>query len=163
VHGRLWALAEAELARRRPVIEARAAAGQTRDGHGDLHLDHVYHFPDRPPPADLIAVDCVEFTERFRFIDPVADVAFLAMDFAFHGRPDLGRAFADAYFRETGDEEGRQLLPLYTAYRATVRGLVEGLKLAEPEVGEAERGPLAESARGHWLLALGEMERPGRR
>ncbi len=159
VFGRVKALAEEALGRLRPLIEARAA----RDCHGDLHLDHVYYFPDRGPPADLVIIDCIEFNERFRFIDPVADMAFPAMDLAFHGRRDLGRTFVDAYFRASGDEEGRALLPLYTAYRATVRGLVEGLELAEREVPEAERAAALERARAHWLLALTELEEPGRK
>ena len=87
-------------------------------------------------------------------------MAFLVMDLALHGRRDLARAFAEAYFRASGDEEGRALLPFYTAYRAAVRGKVEGLKLAEPEVPEAERAAALIKARAHWLLALGELEEP---
>jgi aminoglycoside phosphotransferase family enzyme/predicted kinase len=163
VFARVKALAEGELARLRPLIEARAARGVPRDCHGDLHLDHVYHFPDRPPPADLVIIDCIEFNERFRFIDPVADMAFPAMDFAFYGRHDLARAFAEAYVRAGGDDEGRALLPLYTAYRATVRGAVEGMLLDEKEVPEAERAAALERSRAHWLLALAELESPGRK
>jgi uncharacterized protein len=155
---------EAALARLKPLIEERARHGVTRDCHGDLHLDHIYYFPDREPPGDLVIVDCIEFTERFRFIDPVADMAFPMMDLRFHGRRDLARVFADAYFAASGDEGGRPLLPLYTAYRATVRGSVEGLKLAEKEVPAAERTADLQHARAHWLLALGELapeaERP---
>lgn len=163
VFGRVQALAEESLARLRPLIEARAARGVPRDCHGDLHLDHVYYFPDQGPPADLVIIDCIEFNERFRFIDPVADMAFPAMDLAFHGRKDLARTFADDYFRTSNDEEGRALLPLYTAYRATVRGMVEGLELAEKEVPEAERSAALNKAQAHWLLAIGELETPGRR
>src|SRR5262249_36057065 len=112
---------------------------------------------------DLVCVDCIEFNERFRFIDPAADVAFAVMDFAFHGRHDLARAFAGAYFRASGDDEGRALLPLFTAYRAAVRGAVEGMKFAEAEVSAAERAAALDGARGHWLLALAEAEEPGRR
>jgi predicted kinase len=90
-------------------------------------------------------------------------MAFPAMDLAFHGRRDLTRPFADAYFRAAGDEEGRALLPLYTAYRATVRGMVEGLELAEKEVPEAERAAALVRARAHWLLALTELEEPRRK
>ena len=114
-----------------------------RDTHGDLRLDHVYFFPDRRPPDDLVIVDCIEFDERFRHADPVADMAFLAMDFALHGRTDLGRAFAEAYFRASGDAEGRTLLPFYAAYRAAVRGKVEGMKhggAGDPR-GRARRRP----------------------
>jgi aminoglycoside phosphotransferase family enzyme/predicted kinase len=163
VFGRVQALAEESLARLRPLIEARAARGTPRDCHGDLHLDHVYYFPEQEPPADLVVIDCIEFNERFRFIDPVADMAFSAMDLAFHGRRDLARTFAAAWFRATGDEEGRALLPLYTAYRAMVRGMVEGLELAEKEVPEAERTAALQRARAHWLLALTELEEPARK
>src|SRR5262249_60495509 len=128
------------LARHRPLIDARAARGWTRDCHGDLHLDHVYLFPDHAAPltlpslpeggegdknvpsppeggegrvrgaTDLGIIDCIEFNERFRCIDPVADMAFPFMDFAFWGRRDLARVFASAYFRASGDEEGKALL-----------------------------------------------------
>ncbi len=134
-----------------------------RDTHGDLHLDHVYIFPERKPPADLVIIDCIEFNERFRFADPIADMAFLVMDFRFHGRRDLARAFAEEYFRASGDEEGRALLSFYSAYRAAVRGKVEGIELAEPEVDESERAALQVKARAHWLLALGELETVNRR
>ena len=90
-------------------------------------------------------------------------MAFLAMDLTLHGRRDLARAFAEAYFRASGDAEGRALLPFYTAYRAAVRGKVEGLKLAEAEIPEADRDAALIKARAHWLLALGELEEPGRR
>jgi aminoglycoside phosphotransferase family enzyme/predicted kinase len=159
---RLRALTEEALARLRPLIESRAARGVPRDTHGDLRLSHVYLFPDKPPPDDLLIIDCIEFNERFRYADPVADVAFLCMDLAFVGRRDLAAAFAAAYFA-AGDGEGRALLPFYTAYRAAVRAKVEGMKSAETEVPEAERAATRRKARAHWLLALGELEEPGRR
>jgi predicted kinase len=163
VFGRLKELAEGELTRRQPLIDARAAHGMPRDCHGDLHLDHVYYFPERQPPGDLVIIDCIEFSERFRFGDPVADMAFPAMDFAFYGRRDLARAFIEAYFRASGDDEGRALVPMYTAYRATVRASVEGMLVAESEVSEADRVRASTRSRVHWLLALSELEEPGRR
>ena len=146
-----------------PLIQARADRGVPRDAHGDFRLDHVYRFPERPPPADLVIIDCIEFNERFRFIDPVADSAFLAMDLLFHGRRDLAGAFADAYFQASGDAEGRTLLPFYISYRAAVRGKVEGLAFLEQEVPEAERARALDRSRGYWLLALGELESADRR
>jgi aminoglycoside phosphotransferase family enzyme len=163
VYTRVKTLAEETLARLGSLIEGRASRGMTRDCHGDLHLDHVYFFPEQQPPADLVIIDCIEFNQRFRFIDPVADMAFPTMDLEFYGRRDLAKGFADAYFRTSGDEGGRALLPLYTAYRATVRGMVEGLELAEKEVPEAERAAALARARAHWLLALTELEAPERR
>lgn len=163
VFERLCQLNEATLERLRPIIEDRAARGLPRDTHGDLRLGHVYLFPERRPPDDLVIVDCIEFGERYRHSDPVADMAFLVMDFARHGRRDLGRAFADAYFRDSADAEGRTLLAFYTAYRAAVRGKVLGLKHEESEVPASERAAGLIEARAHWLLALGELEAPHRR
>jgi predicted kinase len=90
-------------------------------------------------------------------------MAFVVMDLAFHGRKDLAAAFAEQYFHLTHDDEGLALLPFYTAYRAAVRGKVEGLELAEKEIPEAERATALAHARAHWLLALGELEEPTHR
>ncbi len=155
----LRALTEAALTRLRPLIEARAARGVPRDTHGDLHLDHVYHFPDRAPPGDLVAIDCIEFAERFRHADPIADAAFLAMDLAFRGRRDLADAFVTNYLRASGDAEGAALVPFYAAYRAAVRAKVEGMELSETEVPPAERVAARERARRHWELAREELTR----
>jgi hypothetical protein len=163
VFERLRVLVESELERLHPLLEGRAARGVPRDTHGDLRLDHVYFLPERGPDAPPVVVDCIEFNERFRFADPVADAAFLVMDLASEGRRDLARAFADAYFRASGDEEGRALLPFYVSYRAAVRGKVEGFELGEKEVPGAERIEAVARARAHWLLALGELEEPRRR
>lgn len=160
---RLKLLTERALADLRPLIERRADHGRPRDTHGDLRLDHVYLFPEREPPDDLVIIDCIEFNERFRYADPVADMAFLVMDLTFRGRPDLAGVFGDSYFQAAGDEEGRALLPFYTAYRAMVRAKVDGFELGEKEVPEPERTAALARARAHWLLALGQLEQPGRK
>ncbi len=147
----------------RDRVEARAAAGMARDTHGDLHLDHVYRFPDRPEPDDWVIVDCIEFNERFRCADPVADIAFLAMDLRYRGRPDLADAFSDAYLDEADDAGGADLLPLYTSYRAAVRAKVDGIASRETEIPPDQRAALLASSRAHWLMALALAAPPGDR
>ena len=137
VFRRVEALVESELCHLQPLIEGRARRGVPRDTHGDLRLEHVYLLPERAPPADLVIIDCIEFNERFRYGDPVLVMAFLVMDLTFQGRRDLAQSFGDAYFRASGDNEGRALLRFYSAYRAMVRGKVEGLRAAESEVPAA--------------------------
>jgi len=44
-----------------------------------------------------------------------------------------------------------------------VRGKVDGLQFDEPEIEEPARAAAGVRARGHWLLALYELERPERR
>lgn len=163
VHERLRGVLEERLDALRPLIEERAEAGVPRDTHGDLHLDHVYLFPDRSAPRDLVVIDCIEFNERFRYADPVADMAFLVMDLIAHGRRDLADAFENAYFDAIDDAEGRALVPFYVSYRAAVRGKVGGFMAEESEVPASERETAAERARSHWLLALSEIEEPHRR
>ena len=160
---RLRVRTERALEGLRETIEERAARGIPRDTHGDLRLEHVYRFPDRRPPDDWVVVDCIEFDARYRHADPVADIAFLAMELDLEGRHDLAVAFVREYLRAAGDPDGENVLPFYRSYRAAVRGKVEGMKLAEPEIPEADRTRARGRARALWLHALSELEEPDRR
>ncbi len=162
-HERLKTLTEAALAKLHDIISSRSSRGVPRDTHGDLRLDHVYWFPERRAPDDWVVVDCIEFNERFRHADPIAEVAFLAMELTIEGRGDLAQSFSESYVRTTGDLEGRILLPFYRAYRAAVRGKVEGMKLAETEIPDSEKSAARTKARARWLFALAELEEPRRR
>ena len=84
--------------RRRPLFEKRVADGWIRDCHGDLHLDHVHVTDDA-----LHIYDCIEFNDRFRYLDVANDVAFLAMDLDHHERPDLARFFVRRMAELLGD------------------------------------------------------------
>jgi predicted kinase len=156
-------LTESHLRMCRDRIESRAAQDMPCETHGDLHLDHVYQFPDAAPPDDLLMIDCIEFADRFRYADPIADMAFLAMDLTFHGRRDLARSFIDQYIEASGDRHGRELVRFYSAYRAVVRAKVEGMELGEKEIDAEERRQAQQRAKAHWLLALGELAEPGDR
>lgn len=160
---RLSDLTAQHLAGVRNLIDQRADQGVPRDVHGDLHLDHIYLFPDIAPPGDLAIIDCIEFNDAFRFIDPVADLAFLVMDMKFHHRRDLASQLISAYFGATRDAEGMRLLSLYSSYRAAVRAKVETLAQDEVEIEPAERTQAEMRARAHWMLALCELERPSNR
>ena len=109
-------------------------------------------------PDDLAIVDCIEFNERFRAADPLADMAFLVMDLIRHGYREPARWFRDAYLAAAGDQEGRALVPFYVSYRAAVRAKVNGIKSLEAEVPADEREKTRAEARAHWLLAMASIE-----
>jgi len=106
---------------------------QIRDCHGDLHLDHIHITPER-----LSIFDCIEFNDRFRFIDIVNDLAFLAMDFDFEARRDLANLLLKTAAREFGDEGLLKIADFYKCYRAVVRGKVESIQAIEPETAKPD-------------------------
>src|SRR5262245_11412722 len=161
-HTTIATFPQAFLARHDALLRRRQAAGdRIREGHGDLRAEHVCILdapvPGEPPQAPIAPgiyiVDCVEFSHALRCNDVASEVAFLAMDLDRLGRPDLARAFVDAYVAESGDRELRTLLPFYCAYRACVRGAVEGLKARQPDVDRAEREAAVARARQYFDLA----------
>jgi aminoglycoside phosphotransferase family enzyme/predicted kinase len=135
------------LDREESLFRQREKDGRIRDGHGDLHADHIY------ANDTLVIVDCIEFSTRFRHCDVASDLAFLAMDLDFHERPDLSCQLVDHYVAQSGDSDLRHLLPFYQCYRAYVRGKVDSLKSIEPEVSEEERRAAEVGARAHFALA----------
>jgi uncharacterized protein len=104
------------------------------DCHGDLHLDHIHITPER-----LSIFDCIEFNDRFRFIDIANDLAFLAMDFDFEGRRDLANLLLKTAAREFGDDGLLKIADFYKCYRAFVRGKVESIQAIEPETAKPEK------------------------
>jgi len=98
------------------------------DCHGDLHLDHIHLTPE----ATTI-FDCIEFNDRFRFIDMANDIAFLAMDFDFEGRSDLGNLLLRNAACELRDAGMLKVANFYKCYRAFVRGKVETIQATEKE------------------------------
>ena len=134
---------EAALAHLRDIIEDRAVEASPATPTATFGSIMCTGSRSGHPPGDWVVVDCIEFEGRFRYADPMADIAFLAMELELEGRGDLAGAFVDEYLRAAGDEQGRVLLPFYRAYRAAVRGKVEGMKLARARYprGRPVRGP----------------------
>jgi aminoglycoside phosphotransferase family enzyme/predicted kinase len=158
VFSRLQALQLGALDALGPAMDRRVAAGRPCDTHGDLRLEHVYVLP-----AGIAFIDCIEFNERFRYADPIADLAFLYMDLAVRGARELAEALGEAWFSASGDDDARALLPFWSSYRSTVRGKVAGMILREPDLPPDRAQDALDRARRHWLFALGELAPPSER
>ncbi|RLC71952.1 MAG: hypothetical protein DRI26_04045 [Chloroflexi bacterium] len=135
------------LERNAGLFERRVREGRVRDCHGDLHLAHIC-FTD-----GICIFDCIEFNERFRYLDVANEIAFLAMDLDYHGRPDLSHYFVQHYVNLSGDRELEKLLNFYKCYRAYVRGKVESFKLDDPHISENEKEATLAVARKYFELA----------
>jgi len=143
------------LAENEEMLGRRQAHGHVRDGHGDLHAEHIC----LTEPVRIY--DCIEFNRRFRIADVASDLAFLLMDLDFRDRRDLGAITLEAYRGAAGsDDEMPLLLPFYKLYRAWVRGKVESLLAADAAAGEATRLAAAGRARRYFSLALGYLIPP---
>jgi aminoglycoside phosphotransferase family enzyme/predicted kinase len=113
------------------LFRRRVLEGRIREGHGDLHLANICF--EEPP----IIYDRIEFNLRFRCSDVAADLAFLAMDLDFNGRPDLGRRLVEVFVRDSGDLLLPELMSFYKCYRAFVRAKIQAMIWDDPGV----RGP----------------------
>ncbi len=130
------------------MLDARVAEGRVCDGHGDLQAEDVFCLDD-----GVRILDCVEFSDRLRYGDVCADVAFLAMDLERLGRPDAAQRFVLHYEALAGERLPRPLLDHYVAQRAYVRAKVACLEW-EQGVDGAER-----RARALHALALRHLRR----
>ncbi len=136
----------------RALFERRVQELRIRDGHGDLRLEHFYL--EGASHEDLRVIDCIEFSERFRYADVCADLSFLSMDLAWHGRVDLAERLLATYARETCDYDLFSLVDFYESYRAYVRGKVATFLAADACAPAALRARSRKDARRYYLLAL---------
>ncbi|MCB1041482.1 MAG: AAA family ATPase [Acidobacteria bacterium] len=128
----------------------RLQHGRAVDGHGDLHLEHLWF----PQPAHPIWIDCLEFRDDFRLMDTVYDIGFLAMDLVYRGRPDFADHFLQCYSLASLDYDSFKGLRLAMSYRAAVRAKVAAMACADPEIERHQREAALESAHRHLDLAL---------
>ncbi|MFO7783128.1 MAG: phosphotransferase [Thermodesulfobacteriota bacterium] len=134
------------------LFDKRIQKGRVRDCHGDLHMEHICFLDP------VAAIDCIEFNERFRYSDTLADIAFLLMDLEFRGGAEIaGRLWAK--YSERADESGMErLLAFYKVYRAYVRGKVISFQLNDPQIQARAKQEAAETAGAYFRLARHYVE-----
>ena len=120
------------------VWAQRWRGGHVRECHGDLHLANIAWIDGQPQ-----LFDALEFNPDLRWIDCMADLAFLAMDLQARGRPDLAWRCVNRWLEHTGDYEGLQVLGYYRVYRALVRARVACLQWTQLQ---AQRTDVASQA-----------------
>lgn len=144
----------AELDALTPLLRSRETSGLVRDGHGDLHAEHICL------TEPLRIYDCIEFNRRFRIGDILEDLAFLLMDLDKRGRRDLAALVQAEWCRALESDAPPRLLRLYKLYRAFIRGKVESLLAADLAAPAEERHAAAARAAAYFNLALGYLAPP---
>jgi len=158
--GEAAAARAAELLRRHALrFESRRLAGRVVDGHGDLHLAHLWFEKDDAPP---LVIDCLAFRDDYRQIDAASEVAFLAMDLEYRGRRDLAERFLRRYAEAIDDYDLYGVVDFFTAYRAAVRAKVACLAARDAGIPAAQRTQAELSAVRHLSLAEGALASPRR-
>jgi aminoglycoside phosphotransferase family enzyme/predicted kinase len=112
------------------TFDERSAHGYIRHCHGDLHLRNICLIDDMPT-----LFDCLEFDEQLAKIDVLYDLAFLLMDLWKRDLPDAANRIFNRYLDLTGDTANLELMPLFMALRAIIRGHVEATRMQTKHEG----------------------------
>ena len=131
----------------RELLWRRIKAKKIRDCHGDLHMEHICLTEDLP------IFDCIEFNDRFRYTDVVADIAFLLMDLEFHGGNRFSKILWNSYKEMADEPDVDSLLTFYKVYRAFVRGKVGSFQLDDENIGIEKKEEAIQKSSRYFQLA----------
>ena len=101
----------------------------------------------------LSIIDCIEFNDRFRYSDTVADIAFLLMDLEYHGGKDDAAILWNLYKELAGEKDVDSLLTFYKVYRAFVRGKVDSFQVDDDNISANKKDEAAQRATKYFQLA----------
>jgi aminoglycoside phosphotransferase family enzyme len=105
------------------------------EGHGDLRPEHIWL---ATPPR---IIDCLEFRRDLRLLDPIEELAFLAMECDRLGVPDIGPVLFRRYRLRGGDGPPGELVAFYKALGAVIRARIAILHLREIPVRDPGKWP----------------------
>lgn len=128
------------------LLRARAAEGRIVEGHGDLRPEHV--FLDDIPRI----IDCLEFSRDLRLLDPVDELAYLALECERLGAQQVGAAILDLYRARSGDAADPRLIAFYRSFRASLRARLAAERLDERLADQLDGAPAGR--RGDWLARI---------
>lgn len=99
------------------MFDERVRQHRIVEAHGDLRPQHVCMIDPAP-----VIIDCLEFNAEFRQLDPLDELAFLALECERLGAPWVGQRVLEVYHDRADDHPPAALLDFYTRRRALLRG-----------------------------------------
>jgi aminoglycoside phosphotransferase family enzyme len=123
------------LDERSDLVSERFHHRHVIDGHGDLRPEHIW-LHDK-----IQIIDCLEFSDRLRAVDPLDEVAFLSLECR-----RLGAAWAADYLERQmkwllRDGAVEELFAFYSCHRATLRARLAIAHLLEENPRTPEKWP----------------------
>ncbi|HMA13008.1 MAG TPA: hypothetical protein VKO83_14040 [Steroidobacteraceae bacterium] len=109
----------------RPELGKRAA--ELRDGHGDLRPEHV----SLGQPVEII--DSLEFDAELRRLDPLEEIAFLALEIGRLRRRRCAQALLREYRHRHDPTASDALVHFYMSHRALVRAMVSAWHIGDAQ------------------------------
>jgi len=128
-------------------LSDRSNAGKVRHCHGDLHLKNIVLLEGLPT-----LFDAIEFNTALSEIDTFYDLAFLLMDLAHRGLPELANTVFNRYLELSEDYDALACLPLFQSMRAVIRGHVAAAQYHQTD--ERERSAKQQEAADYLKRAL---------
>jgi aminoglycoside phosphotransferase family enzyme len=111
-------LQEQFIVEQEALLYRRAEGGQIRECHGDLRPEHICLGPP------LCVIDRLEFDRELRMLDPLEELAFLALECARLGAPAVGESILALCARPLAAGDCPQLVGLYISLQATMRAVL---------------------------------------
>lgn len=100
------------------LLDERVRAGKIVEGHGDLRPEHICLQPK------VAIIDCLEFSRDLRIVDPIDELAFLALECERLGAQELGTLLLQRYGEISGDLPPPELIHFYQSIRAALRAKI---------------------------------------
>ncbi len=138
------------LAANAATVEARCTDGHVVDAHGDLRPEHIL-LGDEPQ-----IIDCLEFSAELRLLDTAEEIAFLVLECAALGRPELGAEVFALYREVCADAVPEPLFRFYLSRRALIRAMLCAWHM-EPGTPDDTKSHWRE--RAHWYLEAARGDR----
>jgi aminoglycoside phosphotransferase family enzyme len=133
------------------LLAARSNSGHLVDGHGDLRPEHICL---EPQP---VVIDRLEFEPAYRIVDPVDELAYLAMECERLGAGWVGAKILREYLCRSGNRVPWRLIEFYACLRACQRA-----RFAIMHLWHGDPGPRARwigRAREYLAVAARRMRR----
>jgi aminoglycoside phosphotransferase family enzyme len=134
------------------LFDERAGQRKIVEAHGDLRPEHICL------ESVPVVIDCLEFNEDLRILDPAAELSFLALECERLGARRVAELILEASRGRTGDDPPASLSRFYRSHQAALRAKVAIWHLED--AATAEPGAWVSRSVGYLQIASRSTREP---